>query len=430
MNPENIKVISKPFRAMASRFEWHTLNRTVVDPKVRVYTALPQWYGLQFIVFETDQPENVLSAADEIARAYDEGFSLYEATAKSLTGKRALSDIEKNLIYCFDVTKGYRDEVTGGKPISNWSESNGQNKLPLGNLIDFLSGKLEEWEREGSISGRITRNTIDQLIARYRQIREVLQENSTKDNILIFPPKTQLREKPQVVESNTNLSGSRQTAMEYYTKRDIDYDRLIQRLAPKDKVKELMEIGTPEWEKRSRNRWLPWVILIAGSAILLALCDYRNKSASAPIINSNPDGQGITTAGDNIQEVEQPQILMKHWYRNQPDENGVYGSLWGHAEYELAKVLDVTIADDEKALGRSIDSFDPRIEKVLNEFEKSNPEEFEKIMDEYTSYIKENNKEVIKGEDAIVSPQFESEKISEVFERVREEVLTAKGWVR
>ncbi len=177
-------------------------------------------------------------------------------------------------------------------------------------------------------------------------------------------------------------------------------------------------------ERESKLRRLKRISpLIAGMVGLIGLAlllqDRGNERGLSPSTGAGEVATtpaGVPFGPELIQGPEKPPVkLTGHFYRNEPDVNGLFGSFYGHTEFELGKVLDPTLQQSG-----DID----RLEQVLGDLEQANPKKFDKIIDEYKQGVLDNNPPgTLAGEDndGIARSQFVSRPMEEIYKEVMSE---------
>lgn len=406
----NKEAITGPIKTIASKLAW----KTMPTPQA-VYKEYARWseatgwelkiistlvpYGVPLFIFEK---ELIDTSTLDVYGAYNVAFGRFKNEVTSLQEKRKsgriLSDVEKGVIRQFGTIRRNRDHITRGQPVSSGFGED-LNRIQTGKLIDFLGSRIVRLKQLASSTIFLGKEEREEPIKQYEKIQEILLKNSSPGHRLISP-----KIEPTVDAPSWNqLRRAARTEQTVY--------REDQR------------------RQRSRLRWWPYAVL-ASTILALALLG-RDKSAKSSLVEEpvSPDSGAASEPADETSKKLEQKILKIHRYTNQPDANGVYGSAWGHADYELAKVLDPTLVEDERAQGKPVDADDERIEKVLSEFRSTNLEDYEKIIRVYIDSIRKNSPGAVRGEDDLVSREFSSQPMAEVYEEVRTEALTVQGWV-
>lgn len=197
--------------------------------------------------------------------------------------------------------------------------------------------------------------------------------------------------------------------------RDIDRDKVRDRVRKTD-------VESRKLRLRASPRLLIPIIGLIGLALLADKFREPNVHASSEISSPSKFGGHEVAPDDFEQPFGPPNVepkLTGHFYDSQPDASGSYGSLQGHSLYELAKVLDPTILADQMQTGKSVAGDDERIDIAIRDFQKSNPEKFEDVLDKYKQGIMGNNPPgTVSGEDAITIAKFNSLPMKDVYDQV------------
>ncbi len=396
-------------------------------------------------VTEVMSSTETLASKGEILRTFNNIFSEMQSESQTIRLKRPITEDEKALVIQTELALEGRDLFTHGKPLKegilgrwggnstndriNWSWQNQRagvhgtivsagyienDGIPVDGLIGYLNLKTARLATQLTTASEAQRAELRFLMNTTQRQLDVLKKYSSDGT----PEPDSFDDMKKTLEERVANICER-TSVPYGSEMDkiinMDGRRILNYAVGKEPKAVAYKRKSKEGlisSNAHRLRKLGCVTTV-GVLASMALCtSFVEQSGKLPNVPTPVTTGGLFPGNpEDLSDLE----LVTHHYTNPADQNDSYGSLVGHANYELAKILLPELEKEQTDRQESIPPNDPRLrvddpEMVINKFKQAHPKEYQLIINSYNISIKSHNPHgtVDLEKDEILVPEFKS----------------------